>query len=148
MAGLLTVVFQGVLGILQGSPAINALVICLTAASGTALIAGFNSALGRIGIPLGVFFLLLVANPLSGFALPSDFYPTPWGSVGQSLAPGAAATLLRSESYFPNQDTLRPWLILLSWAAASAVLPLFRPGVAVLNRPQRGAAHIREDIAE
>lgn len=138
VACLLTAVFQGVLGILHGNPAVNALIICMTAASGTMLIAGLNSALGRIGIPLGVFFLLLLANPLSGFAIPAETYPSPWGDLGQWLAPGAASTLLRAESYFPAQNTIQPWLILSSWVIVGIALILSRSGTAVIRPGRRG----------
>lgn len=140
VAGLLAIVLQGVLGILHGNAGINMLIIGLTAASGTMLISGLNSALGRIGTPLGVLFLLLLANPLAGFAIPSNFYPTPWGEVGQWLAPGASATLLRAESYFPEQDVVLPWLILTGWTALGALLLLTRPGK-TLHSPEPESDH-------
>ncbi|MGO1854281.1 MAG: hypothetical protein ACTH0V_12825 [Microbacteriaceae bacterium] len=133
VAVLLTVVFQPILGILHGNPLLNAVTIALTALSGTGIIAGLNTLLGRLGLPLGVFFLLLLANPLSGFAMPAAFYPAPWGEIGQWLAPGAAATLLKAHSYFPHQDIHTAWITLAAWAAIGVLLLLSRHGHALVR---------------
>lgn len=139
VAVLLTVLLQPVLGILHGNPLLNGLTIALTALSGTGLIAGLNSLLGRLGLPLGVFFLLLFANPLAGFAMPAEFYPAPWGEVGQWLAPGSAASLLKAHSYFPHQDLHAAWITLTAWAAVGMLLLLLRHGTALI-RPAVPAA--------
>ena len=112
--------------------------IALTALSGTTLIAGLNTLLGRLGLPLGVFFLLLFANPLAGFAMPAAFYPGPWGEIGQWLAPGAAATLLKAHSYFPHQEVQTAWLTLAAWAAVGVLLLVSKHGHAMI-RPARSA---------
>lgn len=133
VAVLLTLVLQPVLGILHGNPILNALTIALTALSGTGLIAGLNTLLGRLGLPLGVFFLLLFANPLAGFAMPAAFYPAPWGQIGQWLAPGAAATLLKAHSYFPHQDVHAAWITLAAWAGLGVLLLLSQHGHALIR---------------
>lgn len=80
--------------------------------------------LGRPGIAIGPVLFLLIANPISGAAMPKEFLPSPWGDVGQWLPPGAGATLVRDLSYFPEADTAFPWLVLGGWATAGLLLAM------------------------
>jgi hypothetical protein len=118
LAGIL----QGLFGALQGSFIVNAAAISLTLLGIGAVITGFVSIIGRAGIAVGPVLFLLVANPIASAAAPTQFLAQPWGAVGQWFPPGAAATLLRDLSYFPNADTLFPWLVLTGWAVAGLLL--------------------------
>ena len=118
LAGIL----QGLFGALQGSFIINAAAISLALLGIGAVITGFVSVIGRPGIAVGPVLFLLIANPIASAATPIQFLAQPWGAVGQWFPPGAAATLLRDLSYFPNADTLFPWLVLAGWAVAGLLL--------------------------
>jgi hypothetical protein len=118
LAGILQIWF----GALQGDLWVNAAAIGLALAAIAAPITGFVALIGRAGIALGPVVMLLIANPMSGAAMPKEFLPEPWGAVGQWFPPGAAATLVRELSYFPAADTGFPWLVLGTWASAGVLL--------------------------
>lgn len=118
LAGIL----QGWFGSLQGDLLLNAAAIGLALAAIAAPITGFVALIGRAGIAVGPVVMLLIANPMSGAAMPREFLPEPWGAVGQWFPPGAASTLVRELSYFPAADTAFPWLILGAWAIGGVLL--------------------------
>ena len=118
LAGIL----QGWFGALQGDYLLNAAAIGLALAAIAAPITGFVALIGRVGIAVGPVVMLLFANPISGAAVPKEFYPAPWGDIGQWFPPGAAATLVRELSYVPSADTTFPWLVLGAWAIGGLLL--------------------------
>jgi hypothetical protein len=133
-------------GVLQADFVQNFGAVALALLAGAGLIVGLVSVLGRAGIPIGVVVLLLIANPISSAAQPIEFLAQPWGAVGQWFPPGAAATLLRDLSYFPDAPTSFPWLVLSVWASVGvgmAVIGHFRAGVKVEieNEYPPAAAH-------
>jgi hypothetical protein len=109
-------------GALQADLWLDTLAIGLALAAIAAPITGFVALFGRAGLAVGPIVMLLFANPISGVALPKEFYPVPWGEVGQWFPPGSAATLVRELSYFPAADMTFPWLVLTAWAVGGAVL--------------------------
>lgn len=119
---VLTAILQGWFGALQGDYWLNVAAIGLALAAIAAPITGFVALIGRAGIALGPVVMLLIANPMSGAAIPKEFLPEPWGAVGQWFPPGAAATLVRELSYFPSADTTFPWLVLAAWALGGVLL--------------------------
>ena len=78
--------------------------------------------LGRPGIAIGAVLFVLVANPIASAATPWQMLPAPWGVIGQWMPPGAASSLLRAESYFPQADTSQQWIALASWAVLGLLL--------------------------
>jgi len=115
-------IMQGWFGVLQGDYLVNALAFTLAFLSIGAPIVGFAALVGTPGVALGPVLFLLVANPIASAAAPMEFLPEPWGAVGQWFPPGAAATLIRELSYFPEADKLFPWLVLAGWAAVGILL--------------------------
>jgi hypothetical protein len=115
-------ILQGWFGALQGNFAVNALALGLIVAAGTLTMVGLVGLLGKVGIPLGVITLMLVANPIASAAQPLEFLPEPWGEVGQFFPPGAGATLVRNLSYFPDANIAESWLVLGIWAVGGALL--------------------------
>ena len=113
---------QGWFGVLQGDYLVNALAFTLAFLSIGAPIVGFAALVGTPGVALGPVVFLLFANPISSAGAPVEFLPEPWGAIGQWFPPGAAATLIRELSYFPEADKLFPWLVLAGWAAAGVLL--------------------------
>jgi hypothetical protein len=144
---LLTAILQGWFGSLQGDYWLNSAAIALSLAAIAAPITGFVALFGRAGIAVGPVVMLLFANPISGAAIPKEFFPTPWGDVGQWFPPGAAATLLRDLSYFPNADTTFQWLVLAAWTAGGILLSIvghFRTAGGA--EPDAEAAHADDSI--
>ncbi|HWJ84775.1 MAG TPA: ABC transporter permease [Cellulomonas sp.] len=115
-------VLQGMFGALQGAYLVNAGIIALTLAAVAGVIVGFVSIVGRAGIAIGPVLFLLVANPIASAAAPWQMLPAPWGAIGQWMPPGAAASLLRSHSYFPQAGTAALWVALVGWVALGLVL--------------------------
>jgi len=115
-------VLQGWFGALAGSYLVNAGIIGLAVLGIAGVVVGTVSIVGRPGIAIGPVLFLLVANPISSAAQPWQMLPAPWGAIGQWMPPGAAAALLRDESYFPRADTSQLWLALVAWAVLGLVL--------------------------
>ncbi|MDE0546706.1 ABC transporter permease [Microbacterium sp. C7(2022)] len=142
IAGLvLAGILQGMYGALQGSYLLNASAIALAIAAISSTITGLAGLIGPAGVGLGAAFMMLIANPLSAAAVPVEFIAAPWGAFGQWLPPGAAATLLRNLSYFPNADSSFPWLLLGCWALAGLALTLVDVPGRRLARGESAAEH-------
>ncbi|WP_421740416.1 hypothetical protein [Cellulomonas sp.] len=116
------VVLQGWFGALAGSYAVDAGIIALAILAIAGVIVGCVSVVGRAGIAIGPVLFLLVANPIASAAQPWQMLPAPWGALGQWMPPGAAAALLRDESYFPRADTTQLWAALAAWAFLGLLL--------------------------
>lgn len=125
-------VLQGWYGVLQGDYWQNAAAIALTLGAISATLIGLFAVLGRAGLGLGAVLSIPIGNPMSGATVPADFLPGPWGEIGQWLPPGAASTLLRTLSYFPEASTVLCWTILGGWAVVGVILTL-------LDRSRRSA---------
>ncbi|HEY8317882.1 MAG TPA: hypothetical protein VIG76_03550, partial [Amnibacterium sp.] len=121
---VVTLVLQTWLHVLQGSWLANAAAFGLAMLATAAVVVGFNSLIGTPGIAVGAVISLLIGNPISGAAVPAQFILGPWGDVGQWFEPGAASSLVRSLSYFPDADTAPQWWTLAAWAAGGIVLTL------------------------
>lgn len=117
-------VLQSWWGVLAGSFWVNTGIVALTILAIGGVIVGFTSLVGRRGLAIGPVLFLLVANPIAAAAMPWQMLPAPWGAIGQWMPPGAAATLLRDESYFPRADTTALWLTLAAWAAVGLAMAL------------------------
>lgn len=133
-------IFQGWLGILQGSYLLNAAAIGLGLFAIGATVAGLGSLLGRPGLALGAVTFILFAVPLASAAAPVEFLPEPWGAIGQTFPPGAVATLLRDLSYFPAANALFPWSVLGIWAVAGAALVVLGRALDRAATPQEAPA--------
>lgn len=130
-------VLQGWFGILQGDYLVNAAAIALTLLAVSATIVGIVATVGKAGMAIGPVLFMVLANPIASSTAPLEFLPEPWGAIGQMFPPGAAATLLRDLSYFPDAATLAPWLVLAGWSTLGIVL-------AVIGH-FRGAMHVEID---
>jgi hypothetical protein len=115
-------VMQPWLGVLQGSYLANVGAIALALFATASFILGMTSLIGTPGIGVGSVVTLLIGNPLASPAQPAQFLVQPWGVVGQWFVPGAATTLLRDLSYFPDAAIALPVLVLAGWAALGLVL--------------------------
>lgn len=119
---LLIAVLNSWLGILQGGFLVEWAAMGLALVATAATIVGLNSLIGRAGIGVGAVITMFVGNPLSSMSAPVEMLAWHWGAIGQFFVPGAAGTLLRLESYFPQASTLHSWLVLAGWAVVGLVL--------------------------
>ncbi|WP_446225175.1 hypothetical protein ACTWPB_08725 [Nocardia sp. IBHARD005] len=121
--GLLsTLVFHTWLSILPGTYLELAAIAGLASFAVAATIVGLAAAIGPPGIGLGALTMLLVGNPFSAATSAPELLPQPWGTLGQLLPPGAAASLLRSVAYFNGAGAIAPLTVLLAWAAGGVAL--------------------------
>lgn len=119
---VVTLVLQTWLEVLQRDWLLNAAAFGLAMAATASVVSGFNALLGTKGIAVGSVISLLIGNPIAGATLPYQFIAGPWGSVGQYFVPGAASSLVRSLSYFPDADTTVQWLVLGAWTVGGFLL--------------------------
>jgi len=115
-------IMQGWFQVLGGDYLLNAAAVSLTLLAMGATIVGFAALFGRPGIAVGPVLFMLIGNPISGATFPKEFYPAPWGEVGQFLPPGAGATLLKDVAYFPDASPAFPILVLACWAVVGLAL--------------------------
>jgi len=135
LAGLATAAAMHWLGVLTGPYLASAAVVGLLALAISATVSGLGAVLGGAGIGIGALLVVFVGNPISGLTSAPELLPEPWGTVGQFLPPGAAATLLRSVAFFDNAGAARPLWVLGAWAVGGLVLTM-----AGHNRDRRATA--------
>ncbi|GAA1525033.1 hypothetical protein [Brevibacterium permense] len=62
-----------------------------------------------------------------------------WHDIGQFFVPGAAGTLLRDLSYFPDAPSALQWWVLSAWLVVGIALILV--GHVIAHRKAHAAAH-------
>ncbi|MFV0458649.1 MAG: hypothetical protein ACK5MT_07785 [Actinomycetales bacterium] len=102
----------------------SALVIGAALLANALTVIGLYAAIGRVGLGLGAILIMFLGNPLASSSSPMEFLPGWWGEFGQLLVPGAGATLLRNENYFPAADSTQAWLVMAGWIVAGLALAL------------------------
>jgi hypothetical protein len=65
---------------------------------------------------------LIIGNPASGNATAPELLPGFWRWISQFMPPGAGGTGLRNVAYFDGNATIRPVLVLMSYAIVGAAL--------------------------
>ncbi|MDV5144193.1 ABC transporter permease [Streptomyces sp. SBC-4] len=106
------------LGALGGNWWAEAGVLGLTVLAIGSTLAGLAALIGKPGLGLGAFLMILLGNPFSGVASAPELLPTAVGGLGQLLPPGAGGSALRSVSSFDGAAAGGPLLILALWAVA------------------------------
>lgn len=119
---VLILILHSWMHVLQGSFWLEVLAMGLALFATASVITGLKHLLGNPGMALGAIITMFLGNPLSSMSMPSEMLPWHWGTIGQFLVPGAAGTLLRLESYFPDASTTRPWLVLCGWSLLGVAL--------------------------
>ncbi len=119
-----TLVLQTWLHVLQRDWLLNAAGFGLAMLATAALVVGCTALIGTPGIAIGSVISLLIGNPIAGAAIPYQFITRPWGDVGQYFVPGAASSLVRALSYFPDADVSKQWLVLGAWAVGGMLLAM------------------------
>lgn len=118
----LTAVFQYALGTLDGNYLLTSLGAILGIAATAAIVLGLRTALGPRGLGIAAVLLILLGNPLSGLTSAPELLPTPWGSLGQLLPPGATGTLLRDLAFFDGHGMTSAAVVLTCWLLGGAAL--------------------------
>ena len=77
--------------------------------------AGLIALIGAPGLGLGILLMIFVGNPFSGATSAPELLPTPVGTIGQWLPPGAGASLLRSTAYFNGHGASGHLTVLIVW---------------------------------
>ncbi|MCP3426157.1 ABC transporter permease [Rothia sp. AR01] len=123
LAGLsLDLILNSWFGFVQGGFLVDWMVFTLSVLGTSSFILGCTALIGPPGIGVGAVVTMFLGNPLSGAQVPWQFYPHPWGWIGQHLVPGAAQRLLRTESFFPDASGAEQWWTLIAWSALGLVL--------------------------
>lgn len=144
---LSTYVLHGWFGVLGGGYWQNAAVIAMAIAAIGLSITGLYSLLGAGGLGLAVVLIILVGNPLAGQVVPPEFVVGGWGMVGQLFPNGAANTLLRTQSYFPDAATGMQWAVLGTWAPGRGATGDYR-GAGAQGEEPTGRARGRPSRAQ
>ena len=135
----LGLIMQTWFGILQGDFGLNALAIGLSIAATAGLINGFVSLIGPAGIGIGAVLTMFIGNPIASLNQPKEFLVGAWGDIGQFFVPGAAGTLLRDLSYFPDPAVGLQWWVLIAWFVVGIALILI--GHLIAHRRATPPAH-------
>ena len=122
-----TLIVQTWLGVVGGDWFANAAALSLTVLAIGTLVAGLEALFGKAGIAAGALTMVFIGNPFSGVATGPEMLPTPAGTIGQLLPPGAGGNLLRSTGYFEGAAAGGHILVLTLWTLAGlACLALAR----------------------
>jgi hypothetical protein len=117
LVSLVTVgIVQGWLGAIPGDWVANAAVIGLTVIAISSTVCGLGALLGPPGVALGALLMVFVGNPFSGVSSAPQLLPSPAGTIGQILPPGAGGSLLRSAAFFNGYGSGAHLVVLAIWA--------------------------------
>lgn len=124
LAGFAVTAVLHATGSLAGDYWLTSLGMSLGMAALSLALLGLEATLGLPGLGLGAAVMMLVANPLSGFASGPHWLPDGWAAFGQLLPPGASGSLLRANAFFDGTGAGAPALTLTCWTAVGLVLIL------------------------
>jgi hypothetical protein len=143
VAGLVGIAMvQGWLDALQGSWLENAGVLALTMLAIASFVTGSAAVFGHAGLSLSALLMILVGNPWSGISAAPELLPTPVGTIGQLLPPGAGGNLLRSTSFFEGAGGGGHLTVLLAWIALGGSMIA---AAALVNRRRAARAPVRAE---
>jgi hypothetical protein len=147
LIGLVVVgIVQGWLGVIPGDWVANAAVISLTVIAISSTVCGLGALLGAPGVALGGLLMVFVGNPFSGVSSAPQLLPSPAGTLGQFLPPGAGASLLRSSAFFDGYGSGAHLIVLAIWAGCG--LTAVMASQAVRRRRAAAAGRHAEISAE
>ncbi|TWS20625.1 ABC transporter permease [Tsukamurella asaccharolytica] len=113
-------------------------------------VAGLVSLFGTKGIAPAALLFMLIGMPLAGIAMPPEFLPHIWATLGQSLPIGATGTALRSAAFFADGGLIgagagAAFAVLGAWVAVGYALLVIG---AAKHRAQRGAPSDNTEVSE
>ncbi|MDF0528517.1 ABC transporter permease [Tsukamurella sp. 8F] len=98
--GAAAIATTSAIGVLPGGFVAQWLALSAGILAIAAAVAGFVALVGLPGVGIGAALFLIVGMPLSGIAMPPEFLPHIWGTLGQWLPLGATGSALRSAAFF------------------------------------------------
>ncbi|MBN3932040.1 ABC transporter permease [Streptomyces verrucosisporus] len=82
----------------------------------------FQALIGRWAMLPTWGLMVLIGNPSSGGAVSWPLLPSPLGTIGRWLPPGASVNAQHTAVYFPGHPHAQPYLVLAAWAVASCAV--------------------------
>ncbi|RAJ66764.1 hypothetical protein K378_02939 [Streptomyces sp. Amel2xB2] len=98
------------------------LILALTMFTSGMVFLMFNSLIGRWAVIPTWFVMVLLGNPSSGGAVSWPLLPSVLGEVGRWLPPGASVNAQHTAVYFPGNEHVMPYLVLVAWALVGAAV--------------------------
>ena len=142
LIGLVVVgIVQGWLGVIPGDWLTNAAVIGLTVIAISSTVCGLGALLGPAGVALGGLLMVFVGNPFSGVSSAPQLLPSPAGTLGQILPPGAGASLLRSAAFFHGYGSGSHLVVLAIWAGCGLTVVMASQAVRRRRRAAAAGSH-------
>jgi hypothetical protein len=103
------------------------LILSLTMFTSGMVFTMFNTLFGRWAVLPTWGLMVLLGNPSSGGAVSWPLLPSPFGTVGRWLPPGASVNAQHTAVYYPGHLHPQPYAALTAWALVScAVFWLYR----------------------
>ena len=141
---------QGFLGALPHEAVASWAALSLVVLAIGATTAGLIALIGAAGLGLGILLMVFIGNPFSGATSAPELLPTPVGTIGQWLPPGAGASLLRSTAYFGGRGASGHLTVLIIWIVlglAAIVAGHHAPVRFAARRAWKPSAQMMPDVA-
>ncbi|MEV5738102.1 ABC transporter permease [Streptomyces sp. NPDC052292] len=98
------------------------LILALTMFASGMVFTMFNTLVGRWAMLPTWGLMVLLGNPSSGGAVSWPLLPSPLGTVGRWLPPGASVNAQHTAVYFRGHQHAFPFLVLAGWAVVSGAV--------------------------
>ncbi|AEW95723.1 MULTISPECIES: ABC-2 transporter permease [Streptomycetaceae] len=98
------------------------LILALTMFTSGMVFTMFNTLIGRWAMLPTWGLMVLLGNPSSGGAVSWPLLPSPLGTIGRWLPPGASVNAQHTAVYFRGHQHFFPFGVLLAWAAVSCAV--------------------------
>ena len=104
-------------------PLLNSwLILALTMFASGMVYVMFHVLAGRWAILPTWGLMVMLGNPSSGGAVSWPLLPSPLGTVGRWLPPGASVNAHHTAVYFPEHLQVQPYLVLAGWGVVASVV--------------------------
>lgn len=98
------------------------LILALTMFASGMVFTMFNTLVGRWAMLPTWGLMVLLGNPSSGGAVSWPLLPSPLGTIGRWLPPGASVNAQHTAVYFQGHQHAFPFLVLAGWAVVSCAV--------------------------
>ncbi|MCS0601561.1 ABC transporter permease [Streptomyces sp. LP11] len=98
------------------------LILALTMFTTSMVFTMFNTLVGRWAMLPTWGLLVLLGNPSSGGAVSWPLLPSPLGTIGRWLPPGASVNAQHTAVYFRGHQHVFPFLVLVGWTVLSCAV--------------------------
>nr|WP_031509891.1 DUF3533 domain-containing protein [Streptomyces megasporus] len=98
------------------------MILALTMFASGMVFTMFQTLIGRWAMLPTWGLMVLIGNPSSGGAVSWPLLPSPLGTIGRWLPPGASVNAQHTAVYFPGHRHVQPYLVLAGWAIVSCAV--------------------------